>query len=68
MRDEITVYQYMADCCNPALDGNEVFDFDLQLADAVDRGLVEIYEDRVECLPDELADDINDGLKVYLPR
>lgn len=72
------VSDYVGDLCFSAeidgmldgcpIDGNEVLDFDTQLADMVDRGLVELYEDRPDYLPEGLDDDLSEGLEIYLSR
>lgn len=66
MNQEMTIYQYMDDM----LAGSpEAIDFNMSLANAVENGLIELYEDRIDYLPEGLENDINDnGLKVFLPR
>lgn len=49
-----------------SIDGNEVLDFDDHLAELVEDGLVELYEDRPDFVPTELADDIREGLEIVL--
>lgn len=72
------VLDYVSDLCFNAeidgmldgcqIDGNEVLDFDTKLAEAVDAGLVELYENRPDYLPEGLEDDLEGGLEVYLSR